>query len=251
MTLQSDAQLTRRERTHAATIHEIKDVARRHMAEQGSASLNLRAVARDMGMTPSALYRYFDGRDEMLTALIIDSYDDLGDAVEAAAAAIEPGSEPVAAFLTLVHVFRSWALAHPHEWALLYGSPVPGYEAPETTTPHKLRTTSVLLDVLIRGLERGVVHLQQSDDGLPPRLRAAMRAVCGDDELKFSLLTAAGSAAALACWCTLLGAVAAEVFGHLPPGVDAAPEEFFDYTMVTSLAELGFDLAPWRAAAVR
>lgn len=251
MTLQSDRQLTRRERTHAATVDEIKGVARRHMADQGSSSLNVRAVARDMGMTPSALYRYFDSRDAMLTALIIDSFDDLGDAVERAATEIEPGSEPVAAFLTLVHVFRSWALAHPHEWALLYGSPVPGYEAPETTTPHKLRTTSVLLDVLIRGLERGVVHLQQSDDGLPPRLRAAMRAVCGDDELKFSLLTAAGSAAALACWCTLLGAVAAEVFGHLPPGVDLAAEDFFDYTMVTSLAELGFDLAPWRTAALR
>jgi len=251
MSSPSDRPLTRRERTHAATVEEIKDVARRHVAELGGASLNLRAVARDMGMTPSALYRYFASRDAMITALIIDSYDDLGDAVEAVAASLEPDAEPVGSFLTLLHVFRSWALAHPHEWALLYGGPVPGYEAPQATIAHKLRTTSVLLDVLGRDLQRGVVHLRPSADALPPRLRTAMRTVWGDDDPCSETLPAVASAGALACWCTLLGAVAAEVFGHLPPAVHGAAKELFEHTMVASLAEMGFDLAPWRAASAR
>ncbi len=81
--------LTRRERVRAATIDEIKEIARRHIAEKGAAALSLRAIAREMGMTSPALYRYFASRDDLVTALIVDAYNSLADALEAARDACE------------------------------------------------------------------------------------------------------------------------------------------------------------------
>jgi AcrR family transcriptional regulator len=125
---------TARERARAQITREIKDEARRQLAEQGAQRLSLRAVARELGMVSSALYRYFASRDELLTALIIDAYDALGAAAEAAVAA-----GPAAVrdrWRACCHAARDWAIAHPHEYALIYGSPVPGYQAPaETIAP--------------------------------------------------------------------------------------------------------------------
>ena len=109
-------------------IDEIKATARRHLATDG-ANLSLRAVARDMGMVSSALYRYFASRDDLLTALIIDAYNSVGETAENAAT----GDNALARFLSLTHAVRDWALADPHQWALIYGSPVPGYQAPQDT----------------------------------------------------------------------------------------------------------------------
>src|SRR3954467_6104095 len=116
-----------RARVRAEMTDEIKTVARRHLAADG-ANLSLRAVARDMGMASSAVYRYFASRDELLTALIIDAYDTVGAAAEEAAAGIE---NPTERWLATTHAVREWARNDPHQWALIYGSPVPGYQAPQ------------------------------------------------------------------------------------------------------------------------
>ena len=105
---------------------EIKATARRHLAEGGAANLSLRAVARDLGMVSSAIYRYVPSRDDLLTALIIDAYDSLGEAAETAHAA-DADAAPAQRWVTVCEAVRGWALAHPHEYALIYGSPVPGY----------------------------------------------------------------------------------------------------------------------------
>src|SRR4051795_7089262 len=115
---------TARDRARAAVIGEIKDAARRRVADESAAALSLRAVARELGMVSSAIYRYFPSRDELLTALIVDAYDDVGAHAEAAVAA----SSELAAlerWQQVCSALRSWTLAHPHEYALLYGSPVP------------------------------------------------------------------------------------------------------------------------------
>ena len=125
---------------------EIKAVARRHLAEQGAAALSLRAVAREVGMVSSAVYRYFPSRDDLLTALIVDAYDAVGDrrrgtrAGRARTAGVEAavdGASPTPS--------AAWALAHPHEYALVYGSPVPGYAAPTDTIDPAARVALVLL----------------------------------------------------------------------------------------------------------
>src|SRR5262245_28862138 len=120
-----------RARVRAEMTEEIKAIARRHLASDG-ANLSLRAVARDLGVVSSAIYRYFASRDELLTALIIDAYNSLGESIERADAA-QPREELRARWLAVAHSVRDWALAQPHEYALIYGSPVPGYQAPRDT----------------------------------------------------------------------------------------------------------------------
>src|SRR5688500_19893216 len=114
-----------RARVRAEMIDEIKVIARRHLAADG-ANLSLRAVARDLGVVSSAVYRYFASRDELLTALILDAYDSLGEAAETADAQVGRG-DLRGRWLAVCRAVRAWALAQPHQYALIYGTPVPGY----------------------------------------------------------------------------------------------------------------------------
>ncbi|GAB3890218.1 hypothetical protein GCM10027612_34050 [Microbispora bryophytorum subsp. camponoti] len=137
-----NASRTARERVRAELIREITDIARRQLATEGAVGLSLRAVAREMGMVSSAIYRYFPSRDDLLTALIIDGYNALGEAVERADAACAR-DDFAGRWLAVCRAVRTWALAHPHEYALLYGSPVPGYAAPQDTVAAAVRDTAV------------------------------------------------------------------------------------------------------------
>ena len=217
--------LSRRERTHLATVDEIKTVSRRLMREQGNASLTLRAVAREMGITPSALYRYFDSRDALLTALIVESYDEVGAVAEQAAAGTPEDADAVTAFMTVAHAFREWSVEHPHAFGLLFGPPVPGYEPPPDTLGHALRVASVLLDLLRRCLGSGL--RLRLDAPLDPALEAAL----SGEQDAFAGLDAPATALALGCWATLLGAISTEVFSHQPPQTALAPRELFALTM--------------------
>src|ERR1700757_4132856 len=122
---------TARERARAELTREIKEEARRQLAAAGADALSLRAVARELGMVSSALYRYYPGRDELLTALIIDAYDALGEVAERAISSA--GGSGRARWIAACRAVRDWARSNPHEYALIYGSPVPGYRAPEAT----------------------------------------------------------------------------------------------------------------------
>jgi AcrR family transcriptional regulator len=228
--------ISRRQRQHLATVEEVKSVARGLMAREGTSSLNLRAIAREMGMTPSALYRYFSSRDAILTALIVDAYDDVGAAVEEA---IEqaPVDATATAILAAVHRFRGWALDHPQEYGLTYGTPVPGYEAPaEETTAPAMRTNTALLLLLLRAIEMGVVRVP-GEHQLPEELRPALRAMAEKTGQHAIPLTSL--AAACQFWTVLYGAISAEVFGHLPPPLLPQAGVLFDRTMRAALASLG------------
>lgn len=141
-----------RERARIEVTAAIKDEARRQLAAEGAAKLSLRAVARELGMVSSALYRYFPSRDELLTALIVDAYDSVGEAAESAHRTADPGPSTPAAHLArwvaVACAVRSWALEHPHEYALIYGSPVPGYTAPQATIGPASRVGRVLIAVV-------------------------------------------------------------------------------------------------------
>lgn len=162
-----------RARVRAEMIDEIKAVARRHLATDG-ADLSLRAVARDMGMVSSAIYRYFPSRDDLLTALIIEAYHALGDAVEAADAAADQ-ADLRGRWHAACRAARAWSLAHPAEYALLYGSPVPGYAAPVDTVLPAQRPPLTLIGILRDGMADG--RLTPPDDELPEPVRADLAEV--------------------------------------------------------------------------
>ncbi len=132
-----------REAVHAS----ILAAARARLTEEGPAQLSLRAVARDVGLVSSAVYRYFPSRDDLLTALLVLDYDELGAAVEAAEAPVDR-SDHVGRWVAACRAVRQWAIGHPGDFALLYGSPVPGYVAPQDTVEPASRTTHVLVRVV-------------------------------------------------------------------------------------------------------
>jgi AcrR family transcriptional regulator len=142
----ASASATARERARASLTADIKAEARRQLTEVGAGGLSLRAVARELGMVSSALYRYFPSKDELLTALIIDAYNAVGDAAEEAAG--QAALAPRARWIGVCRAIRGWALANPHEYALIYGSPVPGYRAPEATIGPASRVPLALIGVL-------------------------------------------------------------------------------------------------------
>src|ERR1700679_1564668 len=101
-------------------MERIKSTSRRLIAEQGAPALSLREVAREMDLVSSALYRYFSTRDDLLTALIVDAYNDLGAFTERAAARVAR-DEPRRRMHAAASAIRKWAKANPNEYALLYG----------------------------------------------------------------------------------------------------------------------------------
>jgi AcrR family transcriptional regulator len=200
-----------RERARAEITSEILAAARRQLATDGAPGLSLRAIAREIGMVSSAVYRYVASRDELLTLLIIESYDSLGAAVEAAAAP-RRGRRPAQRFLAAARAVRAWALEHPHEYALLYGSPVPGYEAPVDTIGPASRTTLALVGVVADAQRDGSLDVSNAIvRDVPRALRAdleAVRAAVGAD------LGDPAIVSMLAAWTQLFGLVSFELFGQ-------------------------------------
>jgi len=170
-TVEASAPLGARARARAELTQEIVDTARRHLVSDGPSGLSLRAVARDLGMVSSAIYRYFPSRDDLLTRLIIDAYNGLGDAVDAAEAQVAR-DRYLDRWLAITHATRDWALAHPQEWALIYGSPVPGYAAPEDTIGPGTRVSLTLTRVLGDALQAGI---RPPETTVPRRVSRSMK----------------------------------------------------------------------------
>jgi AcrR family transcriptional regulator len=214
---------TARERVRRELTREIKEVARAQLASGGGAALNLRAIAREMGMASSALFRYFDNRDALLTALIIDSYSSLAEAAEAAEATVHRQSIEER-WMAICHGVRSWALANPHEYALIFGSPIPGYAAPTGTVAPASRVPLMLGDLL-----GDLVSEKSYDAGAhaepPVAVRKAVEPVLAMmPEGVSSDLMVRG----LMAWTYLFGAVSFELFGHRN-NVIADYDVFFDH----------------------
>ena len=198
-----------RSRMRQALTAEILDVARDHLARDGAAALSLRAVARDLQLVPSALYRYYPGRDALLSALILDGYASLAEAAEAA----DPGRARtgVVRWVAVCEGVRAWALARPHEWSLLFGSPVPGYHAPEETVIYYARIAGALTAPVRDAHAAGSLVLPELTARVSRTVGAATAPVA--DGLLPGLPPAAAAAAMLG-WEQLIGAVSLEVFGH-------------------------------------
>lgn len=228
----TSAPRTARERARAELTREITAAARRQLAEVGASALSLRAVARELGMVSSAVYRYFPSRDDLLTVLIIDAYDAVGAAAEAADAACRR-SDFEGRWMAACRAVRTWARENPHEYALVYGSPVPGYRAPEDTIGPASRITSVLLAILRDAAAAGVMP---ADDGvaLPRRVRAELSSI------RRSLVPDVPEKAlarGIMAWTQLFGAISFELFGHLHNVIDDH-DAWFEHEMARMAAFL-------------
>lgn len=204
---------------------EIMQVARRQLAEHGSAALSLRAVARELGMVSSALYRYFPSRDELLTALIIDAYQAVGDAAAQAEAAVRR-SDLAGRWLAMARAVRAWAVDHRHEYALIFGSPVPGYQAPADTIDPATRIPLLLLAIVSEAHGLGRLPVEP-DRPMPRPVRADLKAL---RQSLGSQLDESYLARAVMAWTQLIASISFELFGHLH-NVIGDYTAYFDYQM--------------------
>ncbi|MEV7184976.1 TetR/AcrR family transcriptional regulator [Kitasatospora sp. NPDC093102] len=227
----------RRERLRTETTAEIKSTALELMGSGGPDAITLRAIAREMGMTANAIYGYFATRDDLVTALIVDVYTALADAVDTAWAA-SPQGDPAARIQAWAHAFRDWALANPEGFRLIYGDPVPGYRAPEGgAAPDAARRVCVGITALAATAwensesphEGGDFSWADFDPGLLDKVRPA-----------FPDLPPAGVALALRIWGHLHGLVALEIYGHLRAQT-LASDKLFRTELAQLVRSLGLD----------
>ena len=198
---------------------EIKSEARRQLAAEGAPGLSLRAVTRSLGMASSAIYRYFPSRDDLLTALIVDAYDAIGAAAEAADAGC-PVDDFGGRWQAVGRAIRTWSMANPHEYALVYGSPVPGYRAPEDTIGPASRVTLVLAGIVDGAARAGVLAGPPEYPVHPPLgsdVRAAVRLLT---DIAFPHASDQVVVRAVAAWTQLFGMISFELFGHFHGVVD-------------------------------
>jgi AcrR family transcriptional regulator len=209
-----------RERARTELTAEIVRLARLQVEQEGATNLSLRAIARDLGMVSSAIYRYFASRDELLTRLIIESYDHLGEAVESADRTVKRRNDFLARWRAMTHAIRHWAFANPAEYGLLFGTPVPGYAAPTDTIGPASRYTVVLIQLVVDMEAAG----HRSSEKVPAGLRrdyAIFRKrfeVPASDAMLMAGMTA---------WANVMGAINLELFGHFHNVIDT-PGALFD-----------------------
>lgn len=217
---------TPRQRARERTMDEIVRIGREHLATEGAAALSLRAVARDLGVVSSAIYRYVASRDELLTLLVIDAYGGLADEVDAALA--RRSLAPLDEVAEIARAVRTWARREPARYALLYGSPVPGYHAPaDRTTEPGTRVAARLIGALAdadparRSPEPGPAPVEG-------RLGADLTAVAADLGHQ---VDPAVMATGLLAWNAVLGAISAEVFGWYGPEFEDTADQLFEYQL--------------------
>ncbi len=217
-----------RAEARAHQIATIKSTSRRLMAERGAPGLSLREVAREMGLVSSAIYRYFPTRDDLLTALIVDAYNDLGVAAERAVQRCSK-RDATGRLHAAAASIRKWAKRNPSEYALIYGSPVPGYEAPEFTIEPATRVTMVLANIITDAWRESPVEGPAREASL-----GAMLELSGMEEVMPGVPDVV-RARGLMVWTQIFGFVSFELFGHYRGSVRNA-NKFFDF-VVDEIAE--------------
>ncbi|ASN22596.1 TetR/AcrR family transcriptional regulator [Arthrobacter sp. YN] len=218
---------TPRERARAQTIADIIRLGREHLAVHGAAALSLRAVARDLGVVSSAVYRYVENRDELLTLLLIDAYNQLGDEVDEAVNA-EAENDFAAQFTALAKAVRTWAIREPASYSLLFGSPVPGYQAPgERTTIPGTRVIVRLVGIFDAAYRAGALNAAASPAVvISEGLAADLSAIRGEMNLAAPDATLARG---VLVWTSVFGAISFEVFGQYGRDTFDARDELFDH----------------------
>jgi AcrR family transcriptional regulator len=229
---------TRRARHRAGTIEEIKALARRQLAEQGAGGLSLRAIAREMGTAPSALYRYFRSSSDLITALCIEAWISVSDTLAEARDGQALG-EHAGRWLAICRAYRQWSLRNPSDFALIFGTPVPGYQPNADVIAAASRLTAVAVEVFSAAVEAGAAVPGRTQ--VPPDLEVGelWQTLVGD---RASSEDARLAGIALNAWASLLGFLVAEVFGSLRQLIEDTDELYLAHVRTVMLG-MGFDPA--------
>jgi AcrR family transcriptional regulator len=217
-----------RDRFRTQVRDEVKQVALRQLAEGGPQALSVNAIAKELGVSGPALYRYFANRDELLTGLIVDAYHDFGAAL-AAATERARRSRPRTRLRALATAYRQWASAQPHRYRLLFAAPVPGYDAQSSRLVDASQgAMDALLDVLI--------DLAPAEPAVPRRLGGQLTRWA--DSRKRADVSPAVAHLAVVCWTRLHGFASLEIEGNYASmGLD--PDLLFDVEVAAILAAAG------------
>jgi AcrR family transcriptional regulator len=208
---------TPRQLARQQNLERIRELALAQLAESGADSLSLRAIARELNLVSSAIYRYYASRDELLTALIVDAYTDLADRMDEAVAA--PRRGPRRRWVEACLAMRAWAVAEPHRWALIYGSTIPGYAAPPDTIEPAGRVVLALLRPVV---ESGATP-RVPERPLPRALGGQLDAV----STGFGLDTDRSTMLALvAAFSQVVGVLTLELNGQFVGGFEPADDLF-------------------------
>lgn len=228
-----------RERQKKATCGEIKNVALRQMAEQGPGSLSLRAIAGEMGLNVTSLYNYFKSRDELVTALIVDAYNSLGESLQSARRS-DAQADPAKSLWAVLLAYREWAIAHWAEYVLIFGTPIPGYQAPlEVTAPALKQAATVLEDAMLDVHEK--YPLKMPEYAHASTLFLSQLKIWQERTAATRPVAAEVVYAVLFCWTHLQGLVTLELFGHLRFAF-TDPSEFYRLEMLALFERLGLEL---------
>ncbi|MFD9516536.1 TetR/AcrR family transcriptional regulator [Streptomyces sp. NPDC059979] len=214
----------------------IKDIARQQLAELGAGGLSLDAVARDSGLTVTDVVSAFPHRDDLLTALVVDAYNASGAAMEQAdATAAAAGASAGERLLAVTRALRQWSFDNTAEFTLIYGSPVPGYHAPQDTVLPASRTPGVLGGIVRAALEKGeLTPPRQPVPGPPLLLPAAVQLYGGAPEAPFSDILERG----MVLWSSLIGLLVFQVFSRTHDSV-RDESAFFDYAIAVAAEGIG------------
>ena len=199
---------------------EILAVAKHQLATQGPSGVALRAVAREVGMVSSAIYRYFPSRDDLLTALIVEAYEDLADAIEEGERK-QKRADLRGRWIAAGRAVRQWGIDHPHQYGLIYGTPIPDYRAPEATIAPVIRATGVMVAILADGLATNALET------VPHPLSTAAKRSMSAVRKTYPDIPPEVLASGLSAWIHLLGLVSFELFGHMNNVIES-PAAFYD-----------------------
>lgn len=233
MSATSKSPPTRRDIQRVQTREAIKALAREQMRKDGSAGISLRGIAAELGLTVTALYRYYAGRDDLITALILDGFNAQADALEAARDQHALGDH-AGQILAMLLTYRQWALDHAADYQLLYGNPIPGYDAPrELTVPAASRNLTTMVIALLDAHQAGALTLPPEVANPPAQIAAHIA----------SLPPAQGVPPAIVYlgvigWARIHGMIALEMHGHTPPVVGDA-EAFYRAEVVALMRAMG------------
>lgn len=229
---------TRRARQREATLAEIKSLAREQLAEQGTGAVNLRAIARQMGTASSALYRYFPSHDSLISALCADAYNGGADAMAAARDKVSPVGH-AARWQAVCDGLRQWALASRADFALIAGTPIPGYRAPmDATGPAAARYSSIPAAVYIAAVQAGAADPGRTH--MPADLQVGP--VLADLVSRAGLVVPSSQIVAVmsGAWASIRGFLSMEIFGSLQQTVGDV-DALYQGHIRTVMAGMGYN----------
>lgn len=203
----------------------IRETAWRQIAGFGAPALSLRAIARELNISAPAIYNYFPDRDALVTALIIDAYTSFGDSQLRARDAI-PENDVRGRLHAIGMAYRSWAMTHPQRYQLIFGTPIPGYEAPlMEILPSAARSLSALVSVVEQLRVKGMLKAQSFPEVKKEYKREFETwKTYGGEANTLSL------SVAMIIWSRVHGIVSLEIAGSLPP-FGASGNDLYDYEM--------------------